>query len=47
MLVKSAVELDDTMSAVGTAGSRKKEILMQQIEAWTTRANFTFPFKTW
>ena len=37
LLVKSAVELDDAMSAVGTAGSRKKEILMQQIDARTTR----------
>ena len=33
------------MSAVGTAGSRKKEILMQQIDARTTRPNFTYPFK--
>ena len=45
LLVKSAVELDDAMSAVGTAGSRKKEILIQQIDARTTRPNFTYPFK--
>ena len=30
MLVKSVIEIDDAMSAVGTASSRKKEFLIQQ-----------------
>jgi len=45
VLAKSAAELDDAMLAVGAAGSRKKEILIQQIDGRLARKNFTYPFK--